>query len=37
MKLAQAPYGQLVLGSVAAGLVLFGIYSVLSARWHSIE
>jgi hypothetical protein len=37
MKLAQGPNGQLVLGTVAAGLVLFGIYSVLSARWYSIE
>ena len=37
MKLAQGPYGQLFLGLVAAGLVLFGIYSVLSARWYTIN
>jgi hypothetical protein len=37
IKLARGSYGQIVLGSVAAGLVLFGIFSVLSARWYSIE
>ena len=37
IKLAQGPYGQLVLGSVAAGLLIFGIYSVLGARWYSLE
>jgi len=37
LKLAQGPYGQLTLGAVALGLILFGIYSVLSARWYSIE
>jgi len=37
LKLAQGPYGQLLLGLVAAGLVLFGIYSVLSARWYTID
>jgi hypothetical protein len=37
MKLAQGPYGQLILAAVAAGLVLFGVYSVLSARWYTID
>jgi hypothetical protein len=36
-KLAQGPNGQLVLALVAAGLLIFGLYSVLSARWYRID
>jgi len=32
-KLAQQPYGPALLGLVAFGLVIFGIYSVMCARW----
>jgi hypothetical protein len=35
--LAKAPYGHFVLAVVAAGLVIFGIYSVMGARWYSVE
>ncbi len=31
--LAQQPYGPWLLGAVALGLIAFGIYSILSARW----
>jgi hypothetical protein len=31
--LAQQPYGPLLLGAVALGLIAFGVYSVLCARW----
>jgi len=31
--LAQQPYGPWLLGLVALGLVAFGIYSMLCARW----
>lgn len=33
LKLAQQPYGIYLLGAVALGLLAFGIYSVLCARW----
>jgi len=33
-KLAQQPYGQFLLGLVSVGLVVFGLYSVLCARWY---
>jgi hypothetical protein len=36
-KLLQGPSGHILLGLVAAGLVLFGLYSALSARWYRIE
>jgi hypothetical protein len=36
-KLAQGPYGQMLLGAVALGLLLFGVYSVLSARWFTLD
>ena len=35
-KLLAQPNGHLLLGLVAAGLVVFGIYSALSARWYRI-
>jgi len=33
-EIARMPFGQILLGVVAAGLVLFGIFSILIARWH---
>lgn len=35
-KLLQQPYGHLWLGLVAIGLVIFGIFSALCARWERI-
>jgi len=37
LKLAQAPYGTLLLGGVALGLIAFGIYSAFSARWIKVS
>jgi Domain of Unknown Function (DUF1206) len=37
LKLAQAPYGELLLGGVALGLIAFGIYSAFSARWTKVS
>ena len=34
--LAQQPYGPWLLGAVALGLVAFGIYSILCARWIQV-
>ena len=34
--LAHAPYGQILLGAVALGLILFGAYSALCAKWNKI-
>jgi len=34
--LAHAPYGGILLGAVAIGLVLFGVYSALCAKWTHI-
>jgi Domain of Unknown Function (DUF1206) len=36
VKLAQAPYGELLLGGVALGLIAFGIFSAFSARWIKV-
>jgi hypothetical protein len=36
LKLAQQPYGIFLLGIVALGLLCFGIYSMLCARWMRI-
>jgi hypothetical protein len=33
-KLAQEPYGLIMLGLLSLGLVIFGIYSVMCARWY---
>jgi hypothetical protein len=33
-ELSRQPYGPILLGLVAFGLVLFGIYSVMCARWY---
>jgi hypothetical protein len=33
---ASQPHGQLLLGAVASGLVCFGVYSLLCARWIRI-
>ncbi|HET6312578.1 MAG TPA: DUF1206 domain-containing protein [Chloroflexia bacterium] len=33
LLLAQQPYGPLLLGAVALGLIAFGVYSILCARW----
>ena len=34
--LAHAPYGEIVLGVVAIGLIVFGIYSIMCAKWTRI-
>jgi len=34
--LAHAPYGEVLLGAVAIGLILFGAYSVMCAKWNKI-
>ena len=34
--LAHAPNGQILLGAVAIGLIVFGIYSALCAKWNKI-
>jgi hypothetical protein len=34
--LAHAPYGAVLLGAVAIGLILFGAYSALCAKWNKI-
>jgi hypothetical protein len=34
--LAHAPYGEILLGAVAIGLMLFGLYSALCAKWIQI-
>ena len=36
LKLAQSPFGPVLLGLVAVGLITFGIYSVLNARWAKV-
>lgn len=36
LQLAHGPYGTLILGIVAVGLVAFGVYSMLCARWMTI-
>jgi hypothetical protein len=33
-EISHMPYGQVLLGVVAAGLILFGIFSIVIARWH---
>jgi hypothetical protein len=35
--LARQPYGLWLLGIIAAGLILFGIYSVMTAIWFRLE
>ncbi len=34
--LAHAPYGNLLLGAVALGLILFGAYSAMCAKWNKV-
>ena len=34
--LAHAPYGEILLGVVAIGLIVFGAYSALCAKWNKI-
>jgi hypothetical protein len=34
--LAHAPYGKILLGAVALGLLLFGTYSMLCAKWNKL-
>jgi hypothetical protein len=34
--LAHAPYGEILLGAVAIGLIVFGVYSALCAKWNKI-
>lgn len=33
-QLGRVPYGNVLLGAVAVGLILFGLFSILAARWH---
>jgi MFS-type transporter involved in bile tolerance (Atg22 family) len=33
-EIGKMPYGQILLGVVAVGLILFGIFSIVIARWH---
>ena len=35
--LAHAPYGEILLGAVAIGLILFGAYSAMCAKWNKIS
>jgi hypothetical protein len=35
-KLAHASYGPLLLGIVAAGLVMFAVYSIVDARYRKV-
>jgi hypothetical protein len=37
LKLAQQPEGTLLLIAAAAGLIVFGVYSMLSARWLQVS
>lgn len=37
LALVQKPYGQVLLAIVAIGLIAFGIYSMLLARWARIQ
>jgi hypothetical protein len=34
--LARAPYGEILLGAVAIGLIIFGAYSAMCAKWNKI-
>ena len=34
--LLHAPYGEILLGAVAIGLILFGVYSAMCAKWNKI-
>jgi hypothetical protein len=36
LKLAQQPQGPVLLAAAAIGLMIFGIYSILSARWLEV-
>jgi hypothetical protein len=36
VALLHAPYGETLLGAVAIGLILFGAYSALCAKWNKI-
>ncbi len=36
LALARTPYGPILLGIVALGLICFGLYSVFAARWAKI-
>jgi hypothetical protein len=35
-KLAEQPYGQVLLGVVAAGLVMYGLFSLVEARYRRL-
>ena len=36
-ELTRQPQGPLLLGAVAIGLMFFGVYSILSARWVAVH
>jgi hypothetical protein len=36
VKLLHQPYGPIMMGCVAVGLVLFGVYSMIGARWYKV-
>ena len=35
-ELAQQPFGPVLLGIVAAGMLLYGVYSVVEARYRRV-
>lgn len=35
-RVAQAPYGKVALGLLAVGLICFGVYSLVEARYHKV-
>jgi len=37
LRLSHEPFGRLLLGATALGLVLFGVFSVLSAHWMRVS
>jgi hypothetical protein len=37
LALSEQPYGQVLLGIVALGLIAFGIYSILDAFWMRLR
>jgi H+/Cl- antiporter ClcA len=35
-KLAQQPYGEVLLGAVAVGLIAYGVYCLVQARYREV-
>jgi hypothetical protein len=36
-KLAEQPYGQILLGVTAAGLIMYGLFSLVEARYRRLK